>query len=131
MFDCKAGFHPGLEWPVSYTHLGKITENRNIICKTESFYLDDADIALIAYGSEVRPALDAVQMARNDGKKVGLLKLATVWPVPEEQIRLVAENVGTVVTVEMNIGRYAYEVERIYLYYLAPPGCHFSRMRLQ
>lgn len=92
---------------------GKITENRNIICKTESFYLDDADIALIAYGSEVRPALDAVQMARNDGKKVGLLKLATVWPVPEEQIRLVAENVGTVVTVEMNIGRYAYEVERI------------------
>ena len=92
---------------------GKITENRKRICKTESFYMDDAEMVLIAYGSEVRPALDAVEMARSSNMKVGLLKLATVWPVPEEQIREVAKQVRAVISVEMNIGKYAGEIERV------------------
>lgn len=92
---------------------GKITENKNKICKTESYYMDDADIALIAYGSEVRPALDAVEMARNSNMKVGLLKLATVWPVPDAQIREVAKQVKAIVSVEMNIGKYVGEIERV------------------
>jgi 2-oxoglutarate ferredoxin oxidoreductase subunit alpha len=109
----------GIEWdPDVFERLykritGKITENRDKICRTESFYMDDANIALIAYGSEVRPALDAAIMAREKGMKVGLLKLATVWPVPETQIREVAKHVGTVISVEMNIGKYAGEVERV------------------
>ncbi len=92
---------------------GKITENRDKICRTESFYMDDANIALIAYGSEVRPALDSVIMARESGIKAGLLKLATVWPVPETQILEVAKQVETVISVEMNIGKYATEIERL------------------
>ncbi len=54
-----------------------------------------------------------VQMARDSGIKAGLLKLVTVWPVPEEQILEVAKNVHTVITVEMNIGKYAVEIERL------------------
>lgn len=92
---------------------GKIRENRNRICETESYYMDDAEVALIAYGSEVRPALDAVEMARNSGMKVGLLKLVTVWPVPETQIREVAKQVKAVIAVEMNIGKYAGEIQRV------------------
>jgi 2-oxoglutarate ferredoxin oxidoreductase subunit alpha len=92
---------------------GKITENKDKICRTESYYMDDAEVALIAYGSEVRPALDAVEMARNSGMKVGLLKLATVWPVPETQIKEVAKQVKTVIAVEMNIGKYVGEIERV------------------
>ena len=92
---------------------GKISENRDRICRTKGYYLDDADVALIAYGSEVRPALDAVVMAREKNMKVGLLKLATVWPVPEEQIMEVADQVGAVIAVEMNIGKYANEIERV------------------
>ncbi len=92
---------------------GKITENRDKICRTESYYMDDADIALIAYGSEVRPALDAIKMARESGIKAGLLKLATVWPVPETQIKEIAKHVGMVMSVEMNIGKYAAEIERV------------------
>ncbi|MGI6603552.1 MAG: 2-oxoacid:acceptor oxidoreductase subunit alpha [bacterium] len=92
---------------------GKIRENRDLICHTESYHLDDAELALIAYGSEVRPALDAAEMARDSGMKVGVLKLATVWPVPERQILEVAKQCRAVIAVEMNIGKYAGEIERV------------------
>jgi len=93
----------------------KISENRDKICKTESYFLEDADSVIIAYGSEVRPALDAVEMARNDGKKTGLLKLITVWPVHENLIKDIAKNVGRIFVVEMNIGKYVKEIERLCL----------------
>ena len=92
---------------------GKIRENSDDICKTESIDLDDAEYALVAYGSEVRPAVEAARMARENGKKVGVLKLCNVWPVPEKQIFEVAKNVSKIFAVEMNRGKYAVEIERI------------------
>jgi len=92
---------------------GKITAHVDDIVQTEGFFLDDADIVLIAYGSETRPCLEAVRQARNEGVKAGLLKLVTVWPVAEKQIRAVAEQAHTVLAVEMNIGKYAHEIERV------------------
>ncbi len=95
--------------------IGKIIENKDKICKTESYFLDDADAVIIAYGSEVRPALDAIEMARNDGIKIGMLKLITVWPIHENLIKEIAKNVKRVFAVEMNIGKYAKEIERLCL----------------
>jgi 2-oxoglutarate ferredoxin oxidoreductase subunit alpha len=92
---------------------GKIRANYDDIVQTEGFFLDDATIVLIAYGSETRPSLDAVRRARRDGIKAGLLKLITVWPVPEREIRAVAEQADTVLAVEMNIGKYARDIERV------------------
>ncbi|MCK4598720.1 2-oxoacid:acceptor oxidoreductase subunit alpha [Candidatus Bipolaricaulota bacterium] len=92
--------------------IGKITCHRDDIVETQGFFLDDAEIVLIAYGSESRPALDAVDQAREDGIKAGLLKLVTVWPVPEKEIRAVAEHASVILAVEMNIGKYAGEIER-------------------
>ena len=92
---------------------GKIRDNRKDICFTESFHMDDAQIALVAYGSEVRPAIDAAEMARDKGIKVGVLKLGTVWPVPEDEIREVAGQVDAIISVEMNMGKYAGEIERV------------------
>jgi len=94
---------------------GKISENKDKICRTESYFLDDADAVIIAYGSEVRPALDAIEMARNDGIKIGMLKLITVWPIHENLIKEIAKNVGRILVVEMNIGKYAKEIERLCL----------------
>ena len=42
-----------------------------------------------------------------------MLKLCNVWPVPERQIKEVAKNVKKVFAVEMNIGKYAGEIERV------------------
>jgi 2-oxoglutarate ferredoxin oxidoreductase subunit alpha len=99
---------------------GKIRANYDDIVQTEGFFLDDATIVLIAYGSEARPSLDAVREARQGGISAGLLKLATVWPVPEREIRAVAEQADIVLAVEMNMGKYAQEIERI--------ACEYSRV---
>ena len=108
-----------IEWePHAFERLykritGKIRENRKKISTTQRFMLEDAEIALIAFGSEVRPCLDAVHAAREKGIKAGVLKLDAPWPIPEEAIAETAAGANAVVTVEMNIGRYAGEVERI------------------
>jgi 2-oxoglutarate/2-oxoacid ferredoxin oxidoreductase subunit alpha len=91
----------------------KITAHYDDIVRTESFYLDDARIGLVAYGSECRPALEAVKMVREKGLKAGLLKLSTVWPVPEREIKALANQCDVIFVVEMNIGKYAGEVERV------------------
>ncbi|HAA04348.1 MAG TPA: 2-oxoacid:acceptor oxidoreductase subunit alpha, partial [Syntrophobacteraceae bacterium] len=66
---------------------GKIRRNLHDIIHTESYHLDDADIAIVSYGVSSRSSLAAVDEARDMGIKVGLLRLITVWPFPEEQVR--------------------------------------------
>lgn len=92
---------------------GKIRENAKDICRTETYLMDDADYAIVAYGSEVRPSIEAAQLAREQGIKLGVLKLCNVWPVPEQAIREVAGGVGKIFAVEMNNGKYVREIERV------------------
>jgi 2-oxoglutarate ferredoxin oxidoreductase subunit alpha len=92
---------------------GKITHNYDDIVQTERFYLDNAEVGLIAYGSECRPVREAVEIARAQGIKAGMLKLDTVWPVPEREIAALAEQCSRILAVEMNIGKYAGEIERV------------------
>lgn len=107
-----------IDWdPVVFDKLyrritGKIRENEDKICRTEKLMMDDADIALISYGSEIRPTVEAAKMLRDKGIKAGVLRLCNVWPVPEQAIREVAANVGKVFSVEMNVGKYSREIER-------------------
>ncbi len=91
----------------------KILDNIDDITSVESFYLEDAETVVIAYGSVSRSALSAVRKAREDGVKVGMLKLNTVWPVPEKEIREACSNAKRVIVPEMNVGEYKREVQRI------------------
>jgi len=93
--------------------LGKIRNNMDDICKYETYYVDDADILIIAYGSECRPAFDAVIEARKRGYKVGLLKLITIWPVPEKLVDTFSKKVEKIIAMEINVGKYFFEIERI------------------
>jgi 2-oxoglutarate ferredoxin oxidoreductase subunit alpha len=93
--------------------LGKITAHYDDVVRTEGFYLDDAQIGVVAYGSECRPALEAVEQARARGIRAGLLKLATVWPVPEREIRALAQQCSRILAIEMNVGKYSGEIERV------------------
>jgi 2-oxoglutarate/2-oxoacid ferredoxin oxidoreductase subunit alpha len=101
----------------------KILMNVDDIVTTDEYQTEDAEIILIAYGSESRPCKDAVDLARAQGKKVGLLKLNTVWPVPEKQILAAARKASKILAVEMNMGKYAGEIERI-------AGCHSEVIRV-
>jgi len=103
--------------------VGKIRHHRDEIIQTEDFFIEDAEIVLIVYGSESRSALDAVRYARANRIKAGLLRLITVWPVPEKEILAVAKQASVILAVEMNIGKYAGEIERI-----AAGHCQVSRV---
>jgi len=59
-----------------------------------------------------RTSLAAVDEARELGIKAGLLRLITVWPFPEVELRSLAERVKALVTVEVNLGQIHLEVER-------------------
>ena len=92
--------------------VGKIHQNLDDIIKTESHRLDDAEIAIVSYGVSARTSLAAMEEARAQGIKAGLLRLITTWPFPEDQIRKLAEGVKGFVTVEINLGQIHLEVER-------------------
>ena len=67
---------------------------------------------IVSYGVSARTSLAAVDEARDQGIKAGLLRLITVWPFPEAQIRELAKTVKGFVTVEINLGQIHLEVER-------------------
>jgi 2-oxoglutarate ferredoxin oxidoreductase subunit alpha len=92
--------------------IGKIRGNLKDIIHTESYRLDDAEIAIVSYGVSARSSLAAVDEARELGIKAGLLRLITVWPFPEELIRELAGRMKALVTVEVNLGQIHLEVER-------------------
>jgi 2-oxoglutarate/2-oxoacid ferredoxin oxidoreductase subunit alpha len=95
------------------THLtSKIQRNLDDIVKTASYRMEDAEYAIISYGVSARSSLSAVDEAREQGIKAGLLKLITVWPFPEKLIRETAQKVKGFVTVEINLGQIHLEVQR-------------------
>lgn len=120
----------------------KIRDNVDTIESIDTYCMEDADLAIVAYGSVARPVLNAVKLARGikDDRlmpklkvvrdllkrgvsktmktdyshlKVGLVKINTVWPFPEELLKQVTERVDTVIVPEMNVGKYSREVERV------------------
>jgi len=75
--------------------------------------VEDAETLVIAYGVTARSACHAVELARQRGRRVGFLKLKTLWPFPEEVVERAAERLHRVVVPEMNMGQLALEVERV------------------
>jgi len=90
----------------------KIRKNADRIIKTERTMLEDAEVAVVAYGITSRSALSAVRRARETGIKAGLLRLVTLWPFPDQQVSQVAKKVDAIVVLEMNYGQIVREVER-------------------
>jgi 2-oxoglutarate ferredoxin oxidoreductase subunit alpha len=75
--------------------------------------IEDAETLVIAYGVTARSARYGVELARERGRKVGFLKLKTIWPFAEEVVEHAAERLHQVVVPEMNLGQLALEVERV------------------
>ena len=82
----------------------------------ESFFLDDAEIVVVAFGSSFRIAFDAVERARNEGLRVGMIRPITLWPFPRQAFKAVGDDVHAYLVVEMNEGQMVEDV------LLARPG---------
>jgi len=90
----------------------KIRLNRDAITRYEEVLVDDAEIMVVAYGITARVAHHAVQMARSEGIRAGMLRLITVWPFPEDHIRQLSRRVKAFIVPEVNYGQIVLEVER-------------------
>ncbi|MFQ6103900.1 MAG: 2-oxoacid:acceptor oxidoreductase subunit alpha [Candidatus Glassbacteria bacterium] len=92
--------------------MDKIRKNADDIMHYEEYGTDDCDVLLLSYGISARIALSAMRWARNEGLKVGLLKLITVWPFPEKRVYELAKSVKSILVPEVNMGQMVREVER-------------------
>lgn len=90
----------------------KVESRRRELSLVERSFLDDARLVLVAYGSVARSALRAVRLARSRGIRAGLLRLATLWPFPREEVEAVASQASVLIVPEMNLGQLLGEVER-------------------
>ncbi|MDZ7373247.1 MAG: 2-oxoacid:acceptor oxidoreductase subunit alpha [candidate division KSB1 bacterium] len=75
--------------------------------------LEDAEIAVVAYGSMGRSAHAAVDRARAMGIRAGLFRPISLWPFPEAEVARLAERVKAILVPEMNMGQLVFEVERV------------------
>ncbi len=91
----------------------KVRRNADQIIRTEAYHLEDAQILVIAYGCTARSARRAVSEARLQGIKVGLLRLISIWPFPEDLLRELSETVEHFIVPELNLGQISLEVERV------------------
>ena len=99
------------EWNVRRL-VNKIRAHRDDIIQVEGQNLDDAEVVVVSYGISARTSLWPIELARREGIRVGYLRLITVWPFPDEQIRQLAKQIRAFVVPEINLGQIIHEVER-------------------
>jgi len=92
--------------------VNKIRDHADQIMSYDAVAMDDAEVAVVAYGISARSARRAVAEARSRGLRAGLIKLNTVWPFPEKMIRDLAGRVRAMIMPELNLGQMVLEVER-------------------
>ena len=92
--------------------VNKVQNNIDKICINEELFLDDAEIAILAYGVSAKSAKFAVKELRNQGVKAGLLRPLTLWPFPDDKVLEVAKRVKKIIVPEMNLGQAFFEVQR-------------------
>lgn len=79
----------------------------------ESYMEKDADTLILTYGVTARAARDVYRQSKRDGKSVSLLIMKTLWPVPENLIRKQVGPAKRILVLEMNLGQYVREIERL------------------
>ncbi len=91
----------------------KVDNNIDDMSFYEEYMLEDADTVIIAFGSVSRSAKEAVDALRAEGKKAGMFRPITIWPMLEKQLVNVGKKAKDIYVAEMNLGQYYYEVDRI------------------
>ena len=85
----------------------KIRENE---VRYEMQQCDDAEYVIVAFGSAARIAEKSVELARQEGIKVGLFRPITLWPFPTKEIAALAKGKKGVLVAEINAGQMVQDV---------------------
>lgn len=71
----------------------------------EEYRMEDAEYCVAAFGIAARVSKNAIDEARSKGIKVGMIRPITLWPFPEKQFAAAAEQVRSVISVELSMGQ--------------------------
>ena len=85
----------------------KIEENE---VRYEQQHMDDAEYAIVAFGSAARLSEKAIEIAREQGIKVGLFRPITLFPFPTNEIAALAKGKKGILVVEINAGQMVQDV---------------------
>ncbi|MFW6381060.1 MAG: 3-methyl-2-oxobutanoate dehydrogenase subunit VorB, partial [Bacillota bacterium] len=77
----------------------------------QSVDLEQAEIVIIAYGTTARIASSALEMAREEGLKVGMIRPISLFPFPYQVIQETAARVERLLVVEMSTGQMVEDVQ--------------------
>jgi len=88
----------------------KYAEIREKEVRYETLYCDDAEYMIVAFGSAARLTEKAIEIAREEGIKVGLLRPITLWPFPTKAVQQLAQGKRGVLVVEINAGQMVQDV---------------------
>lgn len=77
----------------------------------EEYMVDDADIVIAAFGIAARVSKNAVNEARKQGIKVGLIRPITLWPFPKAPFEKAAEHAKAFISVELSMGQMIEDVK--------------------
>ena len=90
----------------------KVKDFKSEVIETEAHLLEDSEIAVVSYGFTARAALQAVKSLRQEGTKVGLLRLVSIWPFAAEAIAELGKRCRVIFVPEMNRGQVAGEMKK-------------------
>lgn len=93
--------------------VGKVDLHKEEIIQWEEFFMEDAEVAVFAYGCTARSAMSAVNTGRKKGLKIGLIRPVTLWPFPEKAVEGAALRGIPILVPELNLGQLFLEVERV------------------
>ena len=71
----------------------------------EEYMMDDADICVVAFGIAARVSKNAINEARKQGIKVGLIRPITLWPFPNAPFKKAITHVKNFISVELSMGQ--------------------------
>lgn len=85
-----------------YEKYGVIREKESMC---EEYMMDDAEVCVVAFGIASRVSKNAINTARQQGIKAGLIRPITLWPFPEKQLLKASQKVKSFVSVELSMGQ--------------------------
>lgn len=104
----------------------KYQEIREKEVRYEEILCDDAEYVIIAFGSASRIAQKVIELCREEGLKVGLLRPITLWPFPTKEIHELSKRVKGMLSFEINAGQM---IEDIHLAVAGnTPVAYYGRM---
>ncbi len=101
---------PLVEEALNWKLFHRYNEITKVVQAAQTFMTDDADLAVIAYGTAARIAKGAVKRARQAGLKAGLFRPITLWPFPKDRLLELSRRIKHFLVFEMSTGQMVEDV---------------------